>query len=107
DFLPLRRFPRCKRPSIQSRNAKLPGRAGKDRSQEVIYWKPIWEKLPLLALSALSGVVTFYAQLCVGAVQSLSRFLLSDRIANALVSSAQDIAILIWPQNQGRFISHH
>jgi Flp pilus assembly protein TadD len=57
----------------------------------------ILEKLPLLALSAASSVLTWLAQRGGGAIASLRYVPMSDRFANALVSYARYIAKMIWP----------
>ncbi len=55
------------------------------------------EKLPLLALSAASSVITLVAQRRGGAVVSLAHLDLGDRIANALVSSVRYLWKHAWP----------
>jgi tetratricopeptide (TPR) repeat protein len=55
------------------------------------------EKIPFLMLSAASCVVTFVVQRKGGAVQSLSSYSLSERIANALVSYERYLGKTFWP----------
>ena len=55
------------------------------------------EKLPFFALSAVSTVITYFAQRNGGAVQSLTRFPLGLRIENALVTGIVYIAGMFWP----------
>lgn len=60
-------------------------------------WKLLWEKVPLLALSAGSCVVTYLAQRTGGAVIEIARFPLGMRIENALVAYAKYIGKMFWP----------
>ena len=57
-----------------------------------------WEKLPLLALAAVSSVVTFFIHYRRGGdVISLGRVPLNLRVANALVSYVAYIGKMFWP----------
>ena len=55
----------------------------------------VLEKLPLLALSALSSGATLWAQQ--GAVRSFEMFPLSRRISNALVTTVVYLGQMVWP----------
>jgi protein O-mannosyl-transferase len=55
------------------------------------------EKSPLFALSAVSCVVTWYAQQSYGAVQSLQGFPLEIRVGNALLSYVVYLRKTVWP----------
>jgi tetratricopeptide (TPR) repeat protein len=55
------------------------------------------EKLPLLAISAISAVITVRAQRSGSAVQSLIKFPFALRLENAIVSYARYIAKAFWP----------
>jgi tetratricopeptide (TPR) repeat protein len=57
----------------------------------------VYEKMPLLALSAASGFITYYAQQKGGAVASLIRVPLPERVANAVVSCAAYLWKMVWP----------
>jgi tetratricopeptide (TPR) repeat protein len=57
----------------------------------------VLEKLPLLALSAASAVITIRAQQQFQAMQSLLSRPLAERAANALVSYAKYLGKAIWP----------
>jgi len=57
----------------------------------------VLEKLPLLALSAASSVVTYFVQHSGGAVTPLSVHPFTVRIANALVSYIAYMGKMIWP----------
>ncbi|HVM49258.1 MAG TPA: tetratricopeptide repeat protein [Candidatus Acidoferrum sp.] len=55
------------------------------------------EKLPFLALSAASCVVTFWAQKTGGAVVTMQRMSVSDRLINASASYVEYLAKTFWP----------
>jgi len=57
----------------------------------------VLEKLPLLALSAVSSVATYFVQQSGGAVEPLSVHPLTVRTANALVSYTVYMGKMIWP----------
>lgn len=69
-------------------------------------WKLVWEKVPLFALSAASGVITYLAQQKGGAVIEFERFPLGIRIANALVSYVRYIEKMFWPEGLAAFYPH-
>jgi len=64
------------------------------------------EKLPLLALSAISSVITAAAQRGGGAVMSLQKIELGERAANALVSYAAYLRDSVWPRNLAVLYPH-
>ena len=64
----------------------------------------IWEKIPLFALTAVSCVVTFYAQL--GPIASLDKLTVDVRVTNALVSYVSYIGKMIWPLKLAVFYPH-
>jgi Flp pilus assembly protein TadD len=55
------------------------------------------EKIPLLALAALSSAVTYVAQQRGGAMDLLPRLPLADRLANAAVSYVRYLGKMLWP----------
>jgi protein O-mannosyl-transferase len=57
------------------------------------------EKVPFVALSAASCVVTFLVQKEGGSVQSLGQYPIALRIENAFVSYARYLARTIWPSD--------
>jgi len=61
------------------------------------------EKLPLLALSAASGVVTFLAQRSGGSVIPLDQFPFAWRVANSVVTYADYLLKTAWPVNLAFF----
>jgi tetratricopeptide (TPR) repeat protein len=64
------------------------------------------EKVPFLLLSAVSCVVTFIVQRNYGAVQTLTSFSISERIANAFISYARYLGKTIWPENLAVYYPH-
>ncbi len=73
------------------------GRMAADRPGAQSLRKLAWEKWPLFALSALSSLVTVYAQQHGGAVSSLGSVPLGVRIANALTSWVWYLGKMLWP----------
>lgn len=63
----------------------------------------ILEKLPLLAMSAASAVLTLKAQQAGGAINPLNSYSLPARIANAIVASAQYLGKSVWPSHLSAF----
>ena len=59
----------------------------------------LWEKAPLLAMSALASVLTFLAQRRGGADTSLAVIPIVDRLGNALSAYLKYIAKAVWPMN--------
>ena len=59
------------------------------------------EKLPLFAMAAASSVLTFAAQRGGGAVWSLTRLPLPDRLATAVVAYARYVLKAFWPVDLG------
>jgi tetratricopeptide (TPR) repeat protein len=58
-------------------------------------WRLVWEKLPLLALSVVASIVTYFAQLSAGSVMQSRP--LSMRIGNALISYGAYLRQTFWP----------
>jgi tetratricopeptide (TPR) repeat protein len=57
--------------------------------------RPVFEKLPLLALAAASGAVTVFAQ--AGAMLPFGQTALSTRLGNGLISYAAYLGQMFWP----------
>jgi len=57
------------------------------------------EKIPLIVLSVLVGLVTVYSEQKIGALKSLDAYPLDVRMTNALVSYLLYIGKLLWPVN--------
>src|SRR5262249_45382637 len=64
----------------------------------------ILEKIPLIALSAVSSVVTFLAQR--GAIGWTEQLPMSERITNALVAYVVYIRQMFWPTKLAVFYPH-
>jgi tetratricopeptide (TPR) repeat protein len=63
----------------------------------------IREKLPLFALSAAAGIVTFVAQRGEGAVATLDTLPLTMRLENAVVSMVTYLVKTVWPADLAAF----
>lgn len=57
------------------------------------------EKVPLIVLVLLSSVITFLVQRDQGAVEGVTKFPLSGRIANAIATYVGYIGMMIWPSD--------
>jgi tetratricopeptide (TPR) repeat protein len=66
----------------------------------------VTEKLPLLALTVASSVVTFYAQRAGGAVSDFGKFPLWVRVGNAVVSYVAYLGKTFWPLRLSPFYDH-
>ena len=66
-------------------------------SQPLTLNQLVFEKWPFLALSAISCLVTFVVQQKTGAVVTLTRYSLSERVENAFVSYARYLGKMFWP----------
>ena len=78
-----------------------------DRKYQWALVRPlIMEKIPLLALAALSSIVTYFAQKKAGAVVSLAGIPLGVRIENGFVSYIIYIGKTIWPSDLAVFYPH-
>lgn len=64
------------------------------------------EKIPLLALSAASAVVTLYAQQAGGAMRSTLQFPLAVRLENAIVAYAMYLWKMVWPARLAPLYPH-
>jgi protein O-mannosyl-transferase len=67
-------------------------------------WKRVLEKIPLIALSAVSSIATFLAQK--GAVGWTEELPILERINNATVSYVLYIWQMLWPVNLAVFYPH-
>jgi tetratricopeptide (TPR) repeat protein len=74
-----------------------------DRIKEQV-WKRVLEKIPLIALSAVSSIATFLAQK--GAVGWTEELPILERIHNATVSYVLYIWQMLWPVNLAVFYPH-
>lgn len=79
---------------------------GRADSPCVSWSRLIVEKLPLLALSAFSAVITMHAQQSGGAVRSTEQFSLGVRFANAVYSYAMYLEKMLWPMHLAPLYPH-
>jgi tetratricopeptide (TPR) repeat protein len=93
DYWPLERIRRQK---TEDRRQRAGG-----ASQSVV--RLIVEKIPFIALSVISSVITFLVQLRGSAVAHIDVLSLKDRIANVFLSYARYTGKLFWPQNLAVF----
>jgi protein O-mannosyl-transferase len=61
------------------------------------WWPLLREKVPLLALSAISSAVTVYAQAVGGALGGTETFPMGRRLANAVIACGAYIGKMFWP----------
>ncbi len=71
--------------------------------QEFSVGRLLSEKIPLLVMSAILGVITYIAQKSGGSVITLERIQFGHRIANVFVSYIRYIGKLIWPSKLAVF----
>lgn len=75
-----------------------PGGAGEGEEKPAAKWL-LKEKIPFLALSALSSVLTVYAQHHGGAMATLDKAPLGLRVSNAVIAYATYISDTFWPHD--------
>src|SRR5947209_1013295 len=66
----------------------------------------VWEKLPLLVLSAASAAITMKVQSAGGAVRSVIEVPLSARLGNAIVCYARYVGKAFWPSRLAPMYPH-
>ena len=103
DYWPLKRL-RIKHLSINCAS-HLSKNLNNDQSISSKFWL-LYEKIPFLILSILSGLIAFLAEKRVGALPSLESFPIVIRLANALESYLDYILHMIWPLNLSVFYPH-
>lgn len=69
-------------------------------------WSLVWEKVPMLALSVVSSILTVNAQRAAGAVKSIEDLSLAERVSNALMSYAIYIVKTFWPTRLGNYYTY-
>src|SRR5262249_7514010 len=74
-----------------------PLRRLEDPGRSLRWRRLVMEKIPLLAMSAVSSVLTEVAQRTGGSVMSLSVWPISTRIENAVISYMLYIGKILWP----------
>jgi Flp pilus assembly protein TadD len=60
-------------------------------------WGPLFDKIPLMVLAALSSLMTLLAQSAGGAMGALEVYPLGVRVGNALLSYVRYIVKMFWP----------
>jgi Tfp pilus assembly protein PilF len=80
---------------------------GTAEMRRVSWSRAIVEKLPLLALAAAVGVVTFVVQRHVGALPDLVAVPMRLRIVNALVAYVAYVGKTVWPMRLSAFYPFH
>jgi tetratricopeptide (TPR) repeat protein len=68
--------------------------------------KLVWEKIPLMALSAASAVITMKAQEAGGAIRSTTQFSLGVRLENALAAYGMYLWKAVWPSRLAPLYPH-
>ena len=76
------------------------------RSTVRAFLRLLVEKLPFLALSAASSLVTVYTHAVLGALMSAEALPLSSRVGNAVVACALYLRKLVWPADLSVFYLH-
>lgn len=93
DYWPLRRL----------REANAPA----ERSTPTFPWsRPVLEKLPLLALSVASAIITMDAQQAGGALRSTEQFSFGVRLANAVCAYGMYLSKMLWPARLAPLYPH-
>jgi Flp pilus assembly protein TadD len=78
-----------------------------DMDGPVVPWsRLVAEKLPLLALSAASAILTMHAQQSGGAVRSSTEFSFGVRLANAIHAYAMYLWKMLWPARLAPLYPH-
>ncbi|MHC4125993.1 MAG: tetratricopeptide repeat protein [Planctomycetota bacterium] len=103
DYWPLGRFEAVKLSRRGGQKKKRPAQARSDVGTWVFL---IREKFPFFVLSAVSCVVTFFAQRSFGSVVDIGGIALPYRIANSIVSYGRYIYKLFWPMKLAVLYPH-
>jgi tetratricopeptide (TPR) repeat protein len=117
DYWPLRRWQAAPvaEPTRVDTGTKNSGRKGRVMTPNATVQEPdagrsvrglLLEKLPLLAVSSASAVVTVIAQRSSEAVRSLSAVPVPDRLANAVLSCGWYLEKTFWPSGLALFYPH-
>jgi tetratricopeptide (TPR) repeat protein len=78
-----------------------------DKTQAKFSWRQLaFEKIPLLALSAASAVITMHAQRAGGAVRTTAEVSLGARIATAIYAYAMYLWKMVWPARLAPLYPH-
>ncbi|MBM4104516.1 MAG: tetratricopeptide repeat protein [Planctomycetes bacterium] len=105
DYWPLNRFAALQ--PVKTAGGKSPKSAAVPNGR-VIWYRMLIEKIPFLALAALSSGITFIVQN--GAIKDVTTLSLENRAANIFLSYSRYMGKLFWPQNLAVFYpfdAHH
>jgi tetratricopeptide (TPR) repeat protein len=83
-----------------------PGSLASAAAKPPSVWRLLLEKLPFLALSAASSMVTIRAHESLGALVSAEELPVPYRLANAVVACALYLRKLVWPVDLSVFYMH-
>jgi tetratricopeptide (TPR) repeat protein len=100
DYWPLGRFDFHQTIRASSRPERQSSPA---HAKHRLLYRAIIEKIPFIALSIASSVITFLVQLEGSAVAHINALSLKDRIANAFLSYTRYLGKLFWPRNLAVF----
>jgi tetratricopeptide (TPR) repeat protein len=62
-------------------------------------WRLVREKIPFFALAGLSCLITYTVQLQAGAVQTIEKLPIGERVENVVISYGRYFGKLCWPTN--------
>ncbi|HEY5973180.1 MAG TPA: tetratricopeptide repeat protein [Geobacteraceae bacterium] len=97
DYWPLGRFG-------TARPASTPGLQTCHLTEKTVpAFRLLLEKLPFLALTVASSIITYYAQNQSGAVNTLEIFPFVPRLENAIISYVSYLGKMFWPHNLAVF----
>ena len=104
DYWPLRRF-RIPWFKVSGLDPKLEqGLLTSAAMEQQSVWRLVFEKVPFLALSAISCLITIASTRAVGALaEASSAFPLENRLKNALFSYVRYLGKALWPSNLAVF----
>jgi tetratricopeptide (TPR) repeat protein len=98
DYWPLGRMVKGKQ---TTESGKRKAESAEERSAGVPFWQLVKEKIPLAALAALAGVVTYFAEGT--AVMSTAKYPMVLRVGNVLVSYVVYLRQMVWPSGLAAF----
>ncbi len=85
---------------------RVRGEGDKGRPATLPWTRLVLEKLPLLALSAGSAVITVQAQQAGGSIRTTVEFSLGVRVANAIYAYAMYLWKMVWPARLAPLYPH-
>ena len=100
DYWPLERI------RLGQRNNEADATRHTSKVQQSTFLSLLREKVPFLALAALSSIVTFSVQRSTGAMTALDVYPVKTRVANALLSYVAYMGQMLWPQNLAVIYPH-